>query len=140
MKEEKKKLRQDIKLKENVIHLQNQKIWGILPFEIKSSEYTYSFTMGKALKKSFDLDDGKYNNNRPYYDMFIISHQSFLLLVWNFIVLLSCIFSSYIYLYMASYITKDNMSEQGFFFYFDWIMEGIFLISIITQFLTDFED
>ena len=41
---------------------------------------------------------------------------------------------------MASYITEDNMTEEGFFFYFHWIMEGIFLISIITQFLTDFED
>ena len=72
--------------------------------------------------------------------MFIISHQNYILLTWNFIVLLSCIFSSYVYLYMASYMTGEGETEKGFFFYFNWIFEGIFLMAIITEFLTDFED
>jgi hypothetical protein len=41
---------------------------------------------------------------------------------------------------MASYMTGEGETEKGFFLYFNWIFEGIFLMSIITEFLTDFED
>jgi hypothetical protein len=40
---------------------------------------------------------------------------------------------------MATFIKNDPL-PGSYYFDFDWIMEGIFLLSILIQLLTDYED
>lgn len=68
----------------------------------------------------------------------VISRKSKILAVWYFGYILCCLLSSYFYIYIAAFQHKDITDKW-------WIdseiyFEAIFFISIILNFLTDYQD
>jgi phosphatidylglycerophosphate synthase len=71
--------------------------------------------------------------------LIIITEKSKVLRVWYFGYIVCCLLSSYFYVYVAAF--QHNESENKYW----WLeaelyFEGIFLISIILNFLTDYKD
>jgi hypothetical protein len=77
--------------------------------------------------------------DRPFYDYLIISHQNRILQIWNLFIKFACLISSYLYLYMASFMSTHP--EPGDTLYiFDIMFEAIFVIAMMQEFITDFEE
>ena len=125
-----------------MIHLQQQKRHGILPNQIKLSEFQYSMNMIESVTKKQETLEAE----TSIYDMLIISHNSEYYQIWKMICNILSLVSSYIYLYMAAYIQTvsglydPEQKQYEFFFYFNWTMEVIFFIKIGTEFLTDYQE
>jgi len=77
--------------------------------------------------------------DRPFYDFFIISHQNRILQLWNLFIKFTCLMSSYLYLYMASFMSTHPMPGDTLYL-FDIMFEAIFVLAMIQEFITDFED
>ena len=77
---------------------------------------------------------------------FIVGEHSGFSQFWFVIYIISCIFSSYIYAYLAAFGTNDEafnhsypgQSEMQFFTNLEISFETIFVLSIIKQFLTEY--
>ena len=50
----------------------------------------------------------------PFYDLFIVSCSNRYLKVWNYFDKACCLFSPHIYLYMASFLSKDSKFIENF--------------------------
>ena len=59
-------------------------------------------------------------------------------MVWNYINKICCLVSSHIYLFMAAYLSKDLLPEDNLY-KLDLFFETFFAISMVLEFLTDFE-
>ena len=77
--------------------------------------------------------------DKPFYDFFIISHQNRILQLWNLFIKFACLMSSYLYLYMGSFMSTHPVLGDTLFL-FDIMFEVVFVIAMMQEFITDFED
>lgn len=73
-------------------------------------------------------DDGGIN----FMEMFTIDHQGAFYLLWNFMVTIACLVSSYMYVALAAFRTDDALIVT-------LVFEGIFVIDIIINFMLSYE-
>ena len=100
--------------------------------------YCYDIDSGLICMNDDDSELNTLIFQRPFYDYFIISHESKALMVWNGFDKLARLISSYFYLYMASFLLAGP-NYNDFYFYVDIFFEAIFLISMLLEFITDFK-
>ena len=67
--------------------------------------------------------------------MIIINHDGYFYKTWSAIHVISCLSASFMYGYLSCFRNVDPI-----FYILDIAFETIFLISIIIEFITDFED
>jgi hypothetical protein len=68
----------------------------------------------------------------------IISHSNQYIIAWNALDKIICLFSSHIYLYMGAFLSKD-LEKNDVLYKLDIFFEVFFGVSMVLEFLTDFE-
>ena len=83
------------------------------------------------------LRDGE-KNNKSFQDRLVISVENSVYQAWKILVIFICIFSSYIYAYIAAF-GIPYLEEQPRFFFVIIVFEVIFGMDIAVQFLLEFK-
>ena len=78
-------------------------------------------------------DDGSIN----FLEMFTINHQGRFFLIWNFLVTVCCLISSYIYLAMAAF--RLNGEDDVLALILIILFEGIFCLDIVINSMLSYE-
>jgi len=91
-----------------------------------------------AQNKEVDLDaidKFKMDSVPAFPNCIIIKHTNRFLSVWNFLFVLSCCCSSYFYAYLAAFKHPGVNLKQ---LYTELTFEGIFLVTLLVNFITDY--
>lgn len=83
------------------------------------------------------MRDGE-KNNKSFQDRLVISVENSIYQAWKILVIFICIFSSYIYAYIAAF-GIPYLEEQPKFFFIIIVFEVIFGMDIAVQFLLEFK-
>ena len=101
-----------------------------------------SFTLGEddisdQNNSTGEEDENKARESDSFFDHFIICQHNKIYLIWRGLVIFSCLTSSYFYAYMAAF---ENPHPGTFLYKINMVYEIIFLISLISNFLVEYQD
>lgn len=119
---------------------------GFIPgSDIKDSDFINCFTKETIEDIGEDISRLQQMANLPFqiWKYFIMAENSALSILWNFVDIFSCIFSSYFYAYLAAFGMKDpsqgsDGNDDAVFSTIEMVYESIFILSILKQFLTEY--
>lgn len=70
-------------------------------------------------------------------DYLVISRVGAYFTIWNYFIIILCIWSAYVYMYIAAFAVPETGSDLE---YMDLFFNGIFLIDMMIRFFVDYYD
>lgn len=118
--------------------MDKQKRKGILPHQFTTNDVDISFTLDNNQELGDQDSEEDYQVEEGNFTQYlVISHTNKVVYVWNVLYVLSCLTSCYFYAFMAAFEKPDPGS---WLFILDWSFEGIFLVSLLLNFITDYKE
>lgn len=109
-----------------------------MPHQFTTNDVDISFTLDnnqdlgdQDSEEDYQVEEGNFAQ------YLVISHNNKVVYLWNVLYVLSCLTSCYFYAFMAAF---EKPKPGSWLFILDWSFEGIFLVSLLLNFITDYKE